>query len=140
MTLVNGMLRYRQIMPHLTENDLKITFGLFEVVAVLLATILLCLDFHFLTLGKANMGLTSWRGGRVLKRDVATAKNYLDAREIDTLNRITAMFLDQAEFRAQRRQDIRIRDWEASLDKFLRDTELPVLADAGSLSREDAVE
>ena len=36
---------------------------------------------------KANMGLTAWKGGRVLKRDVATAKNYLDAKEIDTLNR-----------------------------------------------------
>ena len=29
-----------------------------------------------------NMGLTSWTGGRVLKRDVPTAKNYLDAKEI----------------------------------------------------------
>jgi hypothetical protein len=44
------------------------------------------------------------------------------------------MFLDQAEFRAQRRQDIRMRDWANALDKFLRDTELPVLAGAGSMS------
>lgn len=64
--------------------------------------------------GKANMGLTSWKGGRVLKCDVATAKNYLDAREVDTLNRITVMFLDQAEFRAQRRQNIRMRDSSTS--------------------------
>ena len=27
---------------------------------------------------RANMGLTAWTGGRVLKRDVPTAKNYLD--------------------------------------------------------------
>lgn len=87
---------------------------------------------------KVNMGLTTWKGGRVLKRDVATAKNYLDTHEIDTLNRITVMFLDQAEFRAQRRQDIRMGDWTAFLDKFLRDTELPVLADAGSVSHEAA--
>ncbi len=89
---------------------------------------------------KANMGLASWKGGRVLKRDAATAKNYLDAKEIDTLNRITVMFLDQAEFRAQRRQDIRMRDWEAFLDKFLNDTELPVLAGPGKVSREAAIE
>ena len=88
---------------------------------------------------KVNMGLTSWKGGRVLKRDVATAKNYLKAKEIDTLNRITVMFLDQAEFRAQRRQDIRMCDWEIFLDKFLRDTDLPVLADAGAVSREEAI-
>ncbi|HED00247.1 MAG TPA: hydroxyacid dehydrogenase [Proteobacteria bacterium] len=90
--------------------------------------------------GEANMGLTSWKGGRVLKRDVGTAKNYLDAKEIDTLNRITVMFLDQAEFRAQRRQDIRMRDWEGFLDKFLRDTELPVLFGPGTVSRDEALE
>lgn len=87
---------------------------------------------------RPNMGLTTWKAGRVLKRDVVTAKNYLDASEIDTLNRITVMFLDQAEFRAQRRQEIRMNDWTAFLDKFLRDTELPVLADAGSVSHDDA--
>lgn len=87
-----------------------------------------------------NMGLTSWKSGRVLKRDICTAKNYLNEEEIDTLNRITVMFLDQAEFRAQRRQDIRMKDWELFLDKFLRDTELSVLDSAGSVSREQALE
>ena len=85
-----------------------------------------------------NMGLTTWTGGRVLKRDVVTAKNYLNEREIDTLNRIVVMFLDQAEFRAQRRQDIRMRDWTLFLDKFLRDTELPVLEGVGTVSQEEA--
>lgn len=83
--------------------------------------------------GKPNMGLTSWSGGRVLKRDVATAKNYLDDTEVDTLNRITVMFLDQAEFRAQRRKDIKMADWSTVLDKFLADNELPVLAGAGGV-------
>ncbi|PIP81599.1 MAG: hydroxyacid dehydrogenase, partial [Elusimicrobia bacterium CG22_combo_CG10-13_8_21_14_all_63_91] len=87
---------------------------------------------------KANMGLTSWSGTRVLKRDVTTAKNYLSAKEIDTLNRIVVMFLDQAEFRAQRRQDIMMGDWTAFLDRFLRHTELPVLPDSGKVSREEA--
>ncbi|GGA29752.1 virulence RhuM family protein [Dyella nitratireducens] len=87
-----------------------------------------------------NMGLNTWKGSRVLKQDVGTAKNYLDAQEIDTLNRITVMFLDQAEFRAMRRQDIRLADWNGFLDKFLRDTELPVLDNAGSVSREQALD
>ena len=89
--------------------------------------------------GKANMGLTAWSGGRVLKRDVTTAKTYLSEKEIDTLNRIVVMFMDQAEFRAQRRQDIKMRDWTAFLDKFLRDTELPVLADAGTVAHDEAL-
>jgi hypothetical protein len=48
------------------------------------------------------------------------------------------MFLDQADFRARRRQDIKMHDWTAFLDKFLRDTELPVLAGSGSVSQDDA--
>jgi hypothetical protein len=76
----------------------------------------------------------------VLKRDVATAKNYLDPNEIDTLNRIVVMFLDQAEFRAQRRKDIKMTDWSTALDKFLHDTELPVLAGAGTVSHEEALD
>jgi hypothetical protein len=89
---------------------------------------------------KPNMGLTNWSGGRVVKRDVGTAKNYLDAAEIDTLNRIVVMFLDRAEFRAQRRRDIKMTDWEADLDKFLADTELPVLAGPGAVSHDDALD
>lgn len=88
--------------------------------------------------GQPNMGLNTWKGSRVLKQDVGTAKNYLDAQEIDTLNRITVMFLDQAEFRAMRRQDIRLADWDGFLDKFLRDTELPVLDNAGKVSHQQA--
>ena len=38
---------------------------------------------------KANMGLTAWKGGRVLKADVATAKHFLAVQEVDTLNRIS---------------------------------------------------
>ncbi|MDE0273285.1 MAG: virulence RhuM family protein [Gammaproteobacteria bacterium] len=90
--------------------------------------------------GKPNMGATNWKGGKLLKRDIGTAKNYLDHQEIDTLNRITVMFLDQAEFRALRRQDIRMGDWEVFLDKFLMDTELPVLEGAGGVSHQSALD
>lgn len=87
-----------------------------------------------------NMGLTSWKGSRVLKTDVGTAKNYLNREEIDILNRITVMFLDQAEFRAQRRRNIHMAEWEQALDKFLSEFDLPVLDNAGSVSKEAALE
>ncbi len=90
--------------------------------------------------GQSNMGLTNWKGSRVLKTDVGTAKNYLDKEEVDTLNRITVMFLDQAEFRAQRRKSILMTDWEIFLDKFLDDVELPVLTGTGSASHKEALE
>jgi len=85
-----------------------------------------------------NMGLTAWKGQLARKQDVVTAKNYLGPEDIDTLNRITVMFLDQAEFRAQRGQNVYMSDWEMSLDKFLKDLDLPVLAHAGSVRHEDA--
>ena len=89
---------------------------------------------------KANMGLTNWKGSVVRKVDVAIAKNYLDAQEIDILNRIVSMFLDMAEFRLLRHQQIHCQQWDAYLDKFLRDNELPVLESAGSISHEQAKE
>ena len=87
---------------------------------------------------KANMGLTAWKGKYVLKKDVIIAKNYLSAKEIDTLNRITVMFLDQAEFRVKRKQSIYIHDWEKFLDKFLKDTELLILSHSGLVSHKIA--
>ncbi len=87
---------------------------------------------------KSNMGLTAWKGHVVRKQDIKTAKNYLGPEEIDTLNRITVMFLDQAEFRAQRRQDLHMSDWGMFLDKFLEDLGLPVLAHAGLVPHEEA--
>ena len=69
----------------------------------------------------------------------ADGKTNLTEKEIDMLNRIVVMFLDQAEFRAQRRQDIKMRDRTSFLDKFLKDTDLPVLEGAIAVSRENAI-
>src|SRR5574344_2173959 len=41
-----------------------------------------------------NMALTSWKGSVVRKSDIFTAKNYLTHEEIDSLNRLTVLFLD----------------------------------------------
>jgi hypothetical protein len=86
-----------------------------------------------------NMGLTSWKGTRVRKGDVKTAKNYLADAEISELNLIVTMFLDTADLRARRRQSMRLADWDAVLDNFLQSNELPRLANAGSVSHERAV-
>jgi len=81
-----------------------------------------------------NMGLTSWKGARVRKGDVKTAKNYLADPEISELNLIVTMFLDTADLRARRRQSMRLSDWDIVLDTFLTSNELPKLANAGSVS------
>ena len=88
--------------------------------------------------GKADMGVLAYKGSRVRKGDVATAKNYLFPPEIDTLNRITVMFLDFAEFRSRRRANIRMADWDAALVKFLADNDLPALEGFGAVTHEAA--
>ncbi|OHC75157.1 MAG: hydroxyacid dehydrogenase [Rhodospirillales bacterium RIFCSPLOWO2_12_FULL_58_28] len=85
-----------------------------------------------------NMGLTSWRGGRVRKADVTTAKNYLGEAEIKELNLIVTMFLDTAELRSTRRQEIHLSEWEPILDGFLKSNELPMLRNAGRVSAKQA--
>ena len=86
--------------------------------------------------GKPNMGLTSWKGGRVRKGDVVTAKNYLKQDEIGELNRIVTMFLDFAEDQAQRRRVVHMADWESKLDSFLSFNEREVLTHAGKVSHD----
>ncbi len=89
---------------------------------------------------KPNMGLTTWKGTRVRKADVGTAKNYLGEAEIKELNLIVTMFLDTAELRASRRQTMRLGEWEGVLDNFLRSNELPLLRNAGTVSQARARE
>jgi len=55
---------------------------------------------------KQNMGLTSWEkasDGKILKRDVSIAKNYLEKEELEALERIVTMYLDYADDQAKRR-------------------------------------
>ena len=87
---------------------------------------------------KPNMGLTTWKGARVRRGDVAVAKNYLGEAEIKELNLIVTMFLDTAELRASRRQTMQLAEWEVVLDNFLKSNELPVLKNAGRLSAKRA--
>ncbi|MDG9673441.1 virulence RhuM family protein [Micromonospora sp. DH14] len=81
-----------------------------------------------------TMGLTTWRGPQVRKADTTISKNYLTADEISELNRLTTMFLDFAEDRARRRQQILMAEWVQRADAFLTFNERQVLAGAGGIS------
>jgi len=85
---------------------------------------------------QSNMALTSWKGGRVRKGDVTVAKNYLNADELDRLNRIVSMFLDFAELRAIQRKDLRMADWRTYVDSFMAFNEQAVLQGAGRMSHQ----
>lgn len=90
--------------------------------------------------GAPNMALTAWKAGRVRKADVIVAKNYLNADEIDHLNRIVTLFLDFAELRAERRKDLRMTDWRAYVDTFIEFNESPLLKGTGRMSHDEMVE
>ncbi|BAV98666.1 virulence RhuM family protein [Lysobacter enzymogenes] len=83
-----------------------------------------------------HMGLTNWVGDRVRKSDAVVSKNYLDAQELDQLNRLVTMFLDFAEDRAVRRIETRMGDWIVQTDRFLSFNERSVLTGPGRISHE----
>ena len=86
---------------------------------------------------RPSMGLTSWKNapqGKILKTDVGIAKNYLIEREIKELDRIVSMYLDYAENQAARQIPMKMADWVARLDAFLKFNEYEVLTNAGSVS------
>lgn len=87
---------------------------------------------------RPNMGLTSFKGGKVRKADVTIAKNYLAEDEIISLNRIVTMYLDYAEEQAHIRRPMHMKDWKDKLDGFLRFNEREILGDPGKVSAEVA--
>ncbi len=90
---------------------------------------------------KVNMGLTVWKNspkGEIRESDVAIAKNYLNEKELDQLNRIVTMYLDFAEMQAQRGILMRMKDWVLKLDAFLKLNERQILGNAGKISQEIA--
>jgi hypothetical protein len=90
---------------------------------------------------KPSLGLTTWKNaphGKVHKSDVSIAKNYLIEQEIKELERIVTMYLDYADNQAARQIPMRMAEWVAKLDAFLKFNEYEVLTNAGSVSAEVA--
>ena len=90
---------------------------------------------------KNKMGLTSWRRspqGKIMPSDVVVAKNYLDKKELEHLNRIGNMYLDYAEMQAAKGKVMTMKDWTEKLNAFLKFSEYEILMDAGKISHEVA--
>jgi len=90
---------------------------------------------------KEKMGLTSWRKspqGKIMPSDVTIAKNYLDKKELEHLNRIGNMYLDYAEMQAARGKAMSMSNWIEKLNSFLKFSEYEILMNAGKISHEVA--
>ncbi len=89
-----------------------------------------------------TMGLTTWKAapdGKIIKRYVGIAKNYLNEKELSRLNRIVTMFIDYAELMAEDEVPMSMADWLCETDNFLQNNRRKVLAGKGTISHEDAV-
>jgi len=90
---------------------------------------------------KDKMGLTSWDNaptGKILKTDVAIAKNYLKKEELEELGRVVNAFLDLAESRAKRNIPMTMEDWAKRLDAFLEFDDREILKNAGKITKQIA--
>jgi len=88
------------------------------------------------------MGLQTWKNapqGKILKGDIAIAKNYLIEKETKDLERIVTMYLDYAELQASRQIPMKMADWIIRLDAFLQFNEYQILKDSGKVSHEVAI-
>lgn len=91
---------------------------------------------------KEHMNLQTWDNmakGDITKSDIAIAKNYLTAPELEELKYIINMFLDFAEHKANAEEPIFMKEWEQELDKFLVFNQKQILNNAGKVSRVEAL-
>ena len=91
---------------------------------------------------KKNMGLTNWEkspDGKILKSDTIIAKNYLDEKEIKSLNNLVNLFLDIAENNAERNIVMYMDDWKKEVENAIKVFRYEVLEGKGTISHKQAV-
>lgn len=92
---------------------------------------------------KEHMGLISWENspnGKIVRTDVAIAKNYLKENEQEDLGLIVNAYLDLAERRAKRGVPVTMEEWAKHLDLILIADGNQLLQDAGKISAKIAKE
>ena len=92
---------------------------------------------------KEHMGLTTWKNapeGRVLKSDVAVAKNYLNEKEVRQLERAVTGYFDYIEDLIERENTFDMKEFAASVNEFLAFRRYDILPDKGKVSRQQALE
>jgi hypothetical protein len=95
--------------------------------------------FNRVDADKPHMGMTSFTGNKPSKAEAGIAKNYLEADELDTLNRIVNLYLEFAELQALNRKPMYMADWIAKLDDFLRVSDRDILQGAGKASHDQSL-
>ncbi|WP_295780926.1 virulence RhuM family protein [uncultured Veillonella sp.] len=90
---------------------------------------------------KDHMGLTTWESGpegRIYKKDVIVAKNYLSVEKIEQLERTVSSFFDYIERIIERHETFTMKAFIESVDKFLDFNEYQILTNKGLISMTQA--
>lgn len=90
---------------------------------------------------KDHMGLTTWESGpegRIYKKDVIVAKNYLSVEQIEQLERTVSSFFDYIERIIERHETFTMKAFIESVDKFLDFNEYQILTNKGLISMTQA--
>lgn len=88
---------------------------------------------------KPFMGLSTFSGNQVTKKDIGVAKNYLTEDELQNLNMLVSGYFDVAELRAVRHIPTTMQDFIEQLDQVLTITDSPVLNGSGKRSHKQAM-
>lgn len=89
--------------------------------------------------GKTFMGLLTFSGGEVMKKDIGIAKNYLEENELKKLNNIVSAYFDLAEIKAMDHEPMHMKDWITQLDRLIQTFDGKLLGNAGSVSNDRAI-
>jgi len=89
--------------------------------------------------GKPFMGLLSFSGSDVSKKEITIAKNYLTESELKILNNIVSAYFDLAEVKAMNYEQMQMQDWIVQLDRMIETFDKKVLTDAGKVSHDKAL-
>ncbi|CYU87020.1 TPA: virulence RhuM family protein [Streptococcus suis] len=90
---------------------------------------------------KVNMGLVTWKhspDGRILQSDALVAKNYLNEKEIRSLERSISGYFDYLERQIEQGKTQTVQDLAASIDRFLAFQDYELLEGQGQITSQTA--
>ena len=96
--------------------------------------------FNRVDAAKPNLGLTNFKGKNPTQQEAEIAKNYLNEKELNILNRMVTAYLEVAELQALNQTPMYMKDWVERLNDFLKMTGKEILQHAGAISHQEAID
>ncbi len=90
---------------------------------------------------KPHMGLSTWKNapdGRILQSDATVAKNYLNEKQIKSLERLVTGYFDYIEDLIERENTFSMEEFASSINEFLAFRRYDILQGNGRVSKKQA--